>query len=270
MTVSLYRKGQKIEDLNVFTYSDSTPGAKAEWWSSIHQADTVVLTGTSLAEFFVTCMVGHIHPHMTLITPYLIGARQDRQNPNGDILFTLNSVARWLENSLFDRVIALDVHSKEAFHQINFFENYRSSQINLDVFQNKYDAIVAPDAGALDRALSFADKLNGIAVYQGNKTRDTSNGKITNISINVDPGKHYLLVDDICDGGGTFIPLAQQIKEQGSTADLFVSHGIFSRGTEELKQHFNNIYTTDSICTRDDVIIIPVVEDMIKYASRNF
>ena len=39
------------------------------------------------------------------------------------------------------------------------------------------------------------------------------------------------MVDDLCDGGATFILLAKELLSKGAKeVHLFVSHGIFSRG----------------------------------------
>jgi len=56
-----------------------------------------------------------------------------------------------------------------------------------------------------------------------------------------------LIVDDICDGGGTFLGLAEELKECNS-GDLYlaVSHGIFSKGSQTLLDNFKSIYSTDS------------------------
>jgi ribose-phosphate pyrophosphokinase len=54
-------------------------------------------------------------------------------------------------------------------------------------------------------------------------------------------------VDDICDGGGTFIGLVDALKKKNA-GDLYlaVSHGIFSKGFDELTGSFKTIFTTDS------------------------
>jgi len=57
-------------------------------------------------------------------------------------------------------------------------------------------------------------------------------------------------VDDICDGGGTFIGLAKALKQKNAgNLYLAVSHGIFSKGFNELNKHFTKIFTTDSFKT---------------------
>ena len=61
-------------------------------------------------------------------------------------------------------------------------------------------------------------------------------------------GCDCLIVDDICDGGGTFIGLANELKNKNAgKLYLAVSHGIFSRGFDDLEKCFTKIFTTDSI-----------------------
>lgn len=59
----------------------------------------------------------------------------------------------------------------------------------------------------------------------------------------------YVIVDDICDGGRTFVELAKAIKAGRPTAKIYliVTHGIFSAGYTQLKEYFERIYTTNSI-----------------------
>ena len=81
------------------------------------------------------------------------------------------------------------------------------------------------------------------------KNRDVKTGKLTGFSVYTDDlnGKDCLIVDDICDGGGTFIGLAEKLKNKNSgKLYLAVSHGIFSNGFTNL-DCFERIFTTDSI-----------------------
>lgn len=52
------------------------------------------------------------------------------------------------------------------------------------------------------------------------------------------PPKPILVMDDICDGGATFISLAKEIKAHELYNDqelwLYVTHGIFSKGKQTL------------------------------------
>ncbi len=65
----------------------------------------------------------------------------------------------------------------------------------------------------------------------------------------------YVIVDDICDGGATFIEIAKKIKAADPFARIYliVTHGIFSKHTRELAEYFENIYTTNSIRNQYDI-----------------
>jgi ribose-phosphate pyrophosphokinase len=62
----------------------------------------------------------------------------------------------------------------------------------------------------------------------------------------------YIIVDDICDGGGTFNLLAHEFKADpqagASKLELFVSHGIFSKGLSGIDPVIERVTTTDSWC----------------------
>jgi ribose-phosphate pyrophosphokinase len=57
-----------------------------------------------------------------------------------------------------------------------------------------------------------------------------------------------VIIDDICDGGRTFVELAKAIKDGRPTAKVYlvVTHGIFSAGFYELNELFEGIYCTNS------------------------
>ena len=60
-------------------------------------------------------------------------------------------------------------------------------------------------------------------------------------------GATCVIVDDICDGGGTFLGLATELKAKNAgELILIVTHGIFSKGLESLTSVFDKIYSTNS------------------------
>jgi len=260
-------------------YSDGTPMVKTAGWSRIvAKAHTIVVRNATMAEFvtamfLVDAVNGEGGLIRRLVLPYVPGARQDRVNPTGDDLDTAWSVGKMIQQRfVFGDVVILDPHSPAVVKAIASPIIYPQSEVAKKLPQN-YDGIIAADKGGQARAEEMAKAMN-LPVYYGGKTRDVSTCKLTGFTL--DPlvydnqqihGAHYLVVDDICDGGGTFIGLVEKIAEQGATADLYVSHGIFSKGTDELKKHFGEIFTTDSreIHDRNDVTVIPVVNDMVKY-----
>jgi ribose-phosphate pyrophosphokinase len=77
----------------------------------------------------------------------------------------------------------------------------------------------------------------------------------------------YVIVDDICDGGRTFIELAKVIIAQNQEAKIYlvVTHGIFSAGFSELTNYFDGIYTTNSC---QDIINNPDDTDIERSAKQ--
>ena len=107
------------------------------------------------------------------------------------------------------------------------------------------DVLIAPDAGAYKKVSKIADK-NKLEVITATKKR--SNGEIVEGELLGDVnGKRCLVIDDICVGGATFIQLGNLLKNGGAKEiALYVSHGIFSKGTDKINLYYNKIYTTNS------------------------
>lgn len=259
---------------HVGMYSDNTPMVKTpDFMDIVNKADTMILRDGSL-QGFVTAMFLYDSLYrsgcaqMRLVLPYIPGARQDRINVEGDVLNTLRSVATMLNQRGFREVVVADPHSPVAEQVIKDIKVYPLERIYSHLWKG-YTGVIAPDKGAKARA-EAAGKTLGLPVFYGGKTRDVSTGRLTGFEVEELPkGGHFIVVDDICDGGGTFIGLGEKIREQGCYADLFVTHGIFSKGTRAMKEIFKNIYTTDTrqINTdrRTQVMKFNIVDDMVNY-----
>ena len=79
------------------------------------------------------------------------------------------------------------------------------------------------------------------------KERDVKTGALTNFKTTTQDltNQTCFIIDDICDGGGTFIGTAKMLKEKGAKkVVLIVTHGIFSKGSH--LDFIDEIYTTDS------------------------
>lgn len=253
------------------TYPDGSPLVTERPLFGQRAQTTMILRASDLSQFttamyLVDAWAELKHRITTLIIPHVLGGRQDRLNPSGDVLFTVKSIANDINRRNFERVVLLDPHSMVTPALIN--NAFVPTMINLRynypfLFEKKWDGVISPDAGASKRALDFASHLK-VPLIQGEKRRDVATGKLSGFAANgVEAGKHYLVVDDICDGGGTFNGLAEVIKAAGATADLFVTHGIFSQGTDTLLKNYDTIYTTDSTTSdKPNVTVIPIVKEL--------
>lgn len=250
-------------------YSDNTPMIKPGMGFDPTRVHTMVLRHSSTTQFvaamFLVDSIWHRGGKVkTLVLPYIPGARQDRINPTGDNLFAAAGFATMINSRRFSKVIVLDPHSPVAPSFINNVVEYPLAEVASRVWKG-YTGIIAPDKGAKNRAEIFAAAMDK-PIYYASKNRDVATGRLSGFSVDV-PFGHYLVVDDICDGGGTFVGLGEKIKESGSYADLYVSHGIFAKGIEELKKYYKNIYTTDSLEQNysSQLRVVPVIERMKNY-----
>jgi len=185
-----------------------------------------------------------------LFIPYFPGARQDRVMVPGEAL-TVKVYADLINYLEFNKVYIFDPHSEVTLAVLNRSEGISNHQFIKEVKQQLKSPIVlvSPDGGALKKIYKLSESLGGIEVVECSKKRDVKTGKLSGFTVygNDLEGKNCLIVDDICDGGGTFVGLAGALKEKNAgKLYLAVSHGIFSKGLEDLKV-FEQIFTTNSI-----------------------
>lgn len=185
-----------------------------------------------------------------LLLPYLPAARADRGVPLGSRVY-----ADLINTMSAERVVVIDPHSDAAAEQVT--NVYRTDAAELveqavrqwdhDRPQLNIDAVIAPDKGARNRAERVAKRLD-VDLYQADKKRDFATGEILGIEMTEDLPKsgRYLVVDDICDGGGTFAGLADAIALPREQLILWVTHGIFSGHANFLRHVYSRILTTDS------------------------
>jgi ribose-phosphate pyrophosphokinase len=212
-----------------------------------------------------------------LFCPYFPGARQDRTDYRTPVTkFLMAQILGRFVNRLY----TFDVHSNTRVG-IHIERNYMPADLTrITEYPPPPDAyIIAPDKGATFRAQSLANAARvKTPVIQCEKVRDFATGKFMGFNLPPLPGVgSYLIVDDICDGGGTFNLLAEEfLKDQyGKDSDLalLVSHGIFSKGLDAIHPKIGSIFTTDSWCQlpsgpRLDVISLqPIIDQIVESAS---
>ena len=193
--------------------------------------------------------------------PYMPYGRCDRVfeegNPNGlkSFLFTLEHIGG------FDEINVYDLHNEVAVRNIINEYNldlvvkntsqkdclHQSLPCDLD---NTYDMILAPDKGSVTKAAEIACHYE-VDVYNCGKERDVATGKIIRSTLpeGVDfADKIVLIPDDLCDGGYTFIKLAEQVKAAGAKqVDLYVTHLIASKGLDVFGGLIDNIYCRQTV-----------------------
>lgn len=185
-----------------------------------------------------------------LHVPYLPGARQDRGLPFGAKVY-----ADFLNSLELDQVVCFDPHSPVMPGLLNnltvidstaLIRHHIVGRADSDERAQRYQGIIAPDKGAVERAGRVADACH-LPLYHAEKHRDSNTGQLSRFTCEILPDTgRFLVVDDICDGGGTFMGLAEATGLPKQRLGLYVSHGVFSGNAYLLHNHFDEIITTDS------------------------
>ena len=165
--------------------------------------------------------------------------------------------ANMINAAELDAVVCFDPHSHvmpELINNLIVVDSDRvirdavlgRSGLEQDPTKGGYVGVICPDEGAHERTERVAKTL-GLPVFYAKKHRDFQTGKLSGFSCEPVPAEGRLLVvDDICDGGGTFMGLAEAIGVDRSRLSLWVSHGVFSGKADQLPTAYGQIYTTDS------------------------
>lgn len=182
-----------------------------------------------------------------LTCPYFPYARQDRVCVSGEALSA--KVMCSLINSMnYASVTVWDAHSDVVPALLDRCVNVPVEAL-MPMELPDDCLLIAPDAGAVKRVHAVA-KAFGRPMIAAEKHRDPITGVLTDgTTAYVPPEYHektFLIVDDICDGGRTFIALAKVLIPQHvpeAKINLWVTHGIFSQGFDCFHGLIDQIYT---------------------------
>src|SRR5581483_7737092 len=174
---------------------------------------------------------------ITAVLPYYGYARQDRKDrPRMPISAKL--VASLLERAGASRVLALDLHAAQiqGFFDIPV-DHLFAAPVLVEYFQNRFDRreliVVSPDAGGVERARSFAKRLNVPLAIIDKRRTDANVAEVMNIIGDV-RGRHCLMVDDLVDTAGTLVKGAEALLAQGAkSVQACATHAVLSGSAVE-------------------------------------
>lgn len=205
---------------------------------------------------------------LTLQASYLPYSRQDRPCLPGES-FSLK-VFLDIVKPYFNKIETIDVHNPDVLENLRYFgnTNVRNTPIsyNSSKFINVYGSyndlrdipqdstyFVAVDKGSIARVERAQSELfNRNKIIYFDKVR--KDGKIQSILKNdeqitlIEKADKIIIIDDICDGGGTFIKNAEQLVKYNHSVELIlvISHGIFSAGFSLIDNYFDSILVLDN------------------------
>jgi len=196
---------------------------------------------------------------ITAVVPYFGYARQDRKaGPRTPISAKL--VANLITEAGANRVLTLDLHAGQiqGFFDIPVDNLYAAPMFARDIrarFAGRDVMIVSPDVGGVVRARAIATRLNcDLAIID--KRRDHAGvSEVMNVIGDV-RSKDCILVDDICDSGGTLCNAAVALAGNGAkSVGVYVTHGVLSGGAAEriASSPIESMTITDSILPTEAV-----------------
>lgn len=200
--------------------------------------------------------------NLYLKIPFFPFARQDRfDSEDSNACFGARVACEFVNSLGATQVSIVDPHSDvvpallknvRVFSIVDIFNKSQGFRDATPSVMPRHNYLVSPDAGSNKKVAKLAKYLGHGAFIRADKVRDLSTGKILETKVISDvllEEASVLIVDDICDGGRTFIELAKALKLKGvSEISLYVTHGLFTQGIGPLfGAGISKIYTTDSI-----------------------
>ena len=183
---------------------------------------------------------------ITVIIPYYGYARQDRKT-TPRVPISAADVALMLEFAGVDRVLTVDLHCGQIqgfFHNVPV-DNLYASLVFIPYFASKElnnVVVVSPDAGGVDRVNKFIKQLNkkGIMAEMALISKQRAQaGVIESMNLIGDVnGADAIIVDDMCDTGGTIVKAAELLKKNGAKrVFVVVTHPVFSGNALDKIRH---------------------------------
>ncbi len=166
---------------------------------------------------------------ITLVLPVYPYSRQHKRKGREGL--TASRVGKILESMGVDRIITLDIHSREIENAFNFLrlENLHASYQIIRKLSNVCDiksedfTVVSPDTGAVDRNKFYATSLKrplALLYKERDYSKVSTNAKDSNIAtinlLGTVEGKTVFMADDMLGTGGTLLKAMRYLREKGA------------------------------------------------------
>lgn len=210
------------------------------------------------------------------VTPYFGYARQDRKD-KPRVAIGAKLVASLLETAGANRIITMDLHAPQiqAFFDIPV-DHLDSSAIFIPYIEKlnlENLTFAAPDVGGTNRVREIASYFNAEMVIC-DKHRKRANEIASMVVIGDVEGKDIILIDDICDTGGTLAKAAALLKEKGAiSVRALCTHPVLSGKAYETIENsmLEELVVCDTIPLKhaSNKIKVLSVADLFAIAIRN-
>lgn len=194
--------------------------------------------------FFLGALKDASAGRITAVVPYLCYARKDRKTKPRDPV-TTRYIAALFEAVGVDRVLALDVHNRAAYHNAfrcqtdhleakTLFAEWFASQI-----QSEEVVVVSPDSGGVKRVNRFIDAVRRMYDQElptAFMEKSRSAGEVKGKALVGDvEDKVAIIVDDLISSGTTLSRAAAACLDKGAKrVYAAATHGIFVKDASQV------------------------------------
>lgn len=173
---------------------------------------------------------------------YLVGMRSDRAFNAGEPNYFRDVIAPVIKNLrgiyCIKKVYVLGPHNP---HQLNFIN---AKMIEQPIY--KKDQVFI---GGDESVTNWCSELDGYFIKErlGDRIK-VDLVHLDSIMRTDDDYKEIIVIDDLCDGGATFVREGEYLKQRFPKAKLklFVIHGLFTQGVHSLLSYYDQIICTNS------------------------
>lgn len=215
----------------------------------------VICRVTNAEELFILMQVNDILSRhgvkWFLYITYLMSMRMDRVM-DFNRPFSLSIVSNILKNFSCYDIEVLEPHSERLIDLSECYGGVFIFHIDNNYFKDA--TIVFPDEGSAERYQGAFD--SNVIVFK--KKRNLSTGKIESFEIISEKvvSNNFVFVDDLCDGGGTFLGELEVLKEKypDGKFTLIVCHAVNEQGLRKVLDKFDKVIISNSYKDWDKII----------------
>jgi len=270
----------KISEFKVSNYPDGHKHIVSD--KDLHDDEVLTVSIRSFDDLFLVAQAKAIHPELKCLhIDYMLGARCDRRFSPGEAE-DLKIVCDFINSMGWESVLVTKPHSHRTIELLKNAYAYDPTQRLLDAFKQDTKrgtkiCYVSPDQGAS----TWINELRVSPIIQGSKKRDPATGAVAGVtfvkeaywtpfmgkeqskmvdSLDGREDHDFCIIDDLCDGGGTFITIAKEIKLRYPKAMVYliVTHAIFSKGFQPLEGWIDHIYCTNSFSEVNNKLVTQI------------
>src|SRR3954470_8420422 len=192
----------------------------------------------------------------TAVIPYYGYARSDKKD-RPRVPIAAKMVANLIATAGAQRVLTIDLHAAQiqGFFDIPVDHLYAAPVMIGHYQENPLPnlTVVAPDTGGAERARAYAKRLNAELALCDKRREKANVAEVMNVVGEV-KGRSCLIVDDMCDTGGSLTKVAAALRKEGAERiHTCFTHPVLSgRACEALAEsEIERIVTTNTIPLRD-------------------